>query len=525
PMNFKWMLLPGFLLVLLCLPTLIHGEKQKQSHSFSVVTMVPLLKLEQKLINNLEEYAKAMNQKLQIIRRLLETMRTENEKGQLDAVSYLSNPLNAFSLIRRLHQDWDNWHQYMQQPVGASQMLNFDILARELPVKEDLQDACEGIFRIQRNYDLKIKDIVNGNLQGKQHNASMRFSDIFAMGAYLLETSRPVAAIQWLKEVTFHSQEDLLPMEFSVKVVEWLQLFALALKQNQNYLHALDMLDSCLELRPHDAVLLRQRREVKGLIGKPHNSTPKMTPEMKILKEMATACNVTHKNPTGLYCFYNFSTTPFLRLAPLKVEQVGLHPYLVLYHEVLSPAEITSIINAPQKMKKAETVNRNLTNSQTHYRTAKSYWMPKMMSELGQRINRRIRDMTGLNLEESEAFQIINYGIGGHYGPHYDYFTFSSDHSKRKKKEKILGDRIATVLFYLSDVEQGGATAFTDAGYTVYPRAGTALFWYNLNTDGDIDPLTRHTACTLIAGSKWVMTEWIMERSQIFTKPCLPRKR
>ncbi|KAH8384251.1 hypothetical protein KR200_009502 [Drosophila serrata] len=560
-MTYKWQLVLGIFSVLLFFPL----AAKKDSHpSLSLVTMVPLLELEKKLIDNLDDYAKALDHKLQLLRRLLLLfrimqsflkcivlishildMRAENEKAELDPIQYLSNPLNSFSLIRRLHQDWVGWRKFMEQSVGIVQMRKMNSWQRELPTKEDLSEACDGIIRIQITYNLRVDDIIRGKLKGRQYNVSMSSSDILAMGQYLLETSRPAAAVQWLKEVSINSEEDLLPEEISVRKAGWLQLLVRAHKQNQSYSDALDLLDNYLEIRPHDAILLRQRREIEGL---KLISTSKETPATVFLREMETACNVSPKNTSRLYCFYNSRTTPFLRLAPLKVEQVGLYPYVLLYHQVLSTREISSIIKiATKKMKRTGTVNPNSTTSQTHYRTAMSHWMAKMTSKLGQRINRRIRDMSGFDLKDSESFQIINYGIGGHYGPHYDYFNLSSDYSKRRGEAKILGDRIATVLFYvsiiyflvilklrgvkyiyflqLSDVEQGGATAFTKAGYVVYPRAGTALFWHNLDTEGNGDLLTRHTACTVISGSKWVMTEWIKERRQIFIRPCLPREK
>lgn len=57
----------------------------------------------------------------------------------------------------------------------------------------------------------------------------------------------------------------------------------------------------------------------------------------------------------------------------------------------------------------------------------------------------------------------------------------------------------------LDDVEAGGATAFTHAGVTVWPKKGKSVFWWNLNSDLSGDTLTRHGGCPVLHGSKWSM--------------------
>ena len=101
-----------------------------------------------------------------------------------------------------------------------------------------------------------------------------------------------------------------------------------------------------------------------------------------------------------------------------------------------------------------------------------------------------------MNLETAEDFQVANYGIGGHYIPHVDY---AGDSKAFKNK----GNRIATFMMYLSDVELGGYTVFTEIGVKVKPLKGSAVFWFNLKKNGDGDRRTRHAACPVIIGNKW----------------------
>lgn len=55
----------------------------------------------------------------------------------------------------------------------------------------------------------------------------------------------------------------------------------------------------------------------------------------------------------------------------------------------------------------------------------------------------------------------------------------------------------------MSDVSAGGATVFIEPEVIVYPRKGSAVFWYNLPKSGQLDKSTRHGACPVIIGSKW----------------------
>ncbi|KAL9249822.1 putative prolyl 4-hydroxylase 10 [Drosera capensis] len=129
----------------------------------------------------------------------------------------------------------------------------------------------------------------------------------------------------------------------------------------------------------------------------------------------------------------------------------------------------------------------------------------------------RIRNM----LEHGEGLQVLHYEVGQKYEPHYDYFL---DEFNTKNG----GQRIATVLMYLSDVEEGGETVFPAAkgnfsavpywnelsecakgGLSVKPKMGDALLFWSMNPDASLDPSSLHGGCSVIRGNKWSSTKWM----------------
>lgn len=94
------------------------------------------------------------------------------------------------------------------------------------------------------------------------------------------------------------------------------------------------------------------------------------------------------------------------------------------------------------------TVQNHLTGELevAHYRISKSAWLKDEDHEVVETVSRRLGDMTGLNMETAEELQVVNYGIGGHYEPHFD---FARKDEINSFKSLGTGNRIATVLFYV----------------------------------------------------------------------------
>jgi prolyl 4-hydroxylase len=148
----------------------------------------------------------------------------------------------------------------------------------------------------------------------------------------------------------------------------------------------------------------------------------------------------------------------------------------------------------------------------TKQRVSKSAWLYDSEHCKIASLSRRMSLLTNLSLETAEALQVLNYGIGGHYEPHYDF--------SRPSKYVEDGNRIMTVLCYMTDVEAGGGTVFPKLGVRLMPSKGACAAWYNLRASGKPDNRTLHAGCPVLAGSKWVCNKWIHERGQEFNRSC-----
>ena len=56
----------------------------------------------------------------------------------------------------------------------------------------------------------------------------------------------------------------------------------------------------------------------------------------------------------------------------------------------------------------------------------------------------------------------------------------------------------------MSNVTAGGGTAFLDLNIVAEPEMGSAIFWYNLKENGDLEERVKHAACPIIEG-KWLL--------------------
>ena len=81
---------------------------------------------------------------------------------------------------------------------------------------------------------------------------------------------------------------------------------------------------------------------------------------------------------------------------------------------------------------------------------------------------------------------------------------------------------MATMLIWLSDTQGGGGTYFSGFGHedVVAPKKGAALFWINIDSNGNNSPLKEHGGCPVSKGIKIVLGQWINHYNQWRKFPC-----
>ncbi|XP_023766892.1 probable prolyl 4-hydroxylase 10 [Lactuca sativa] len=205
------------------------------------------------------------------------------------------------------------------------------------------------------------------------------------------------------------------------------------------------------------------------------------------------------------------------------VEVISWEPRAVIYHNFLSQDECNHLINlATPHMEKSTVVDNETGKSKdSRVRTSSGTFLARGLDETVTTIEKRIADFTFLPLENGEGLQVLHYEVGQKYEPHYDYFL---DQFNAKNG----GQRMATVLMYLSDVEEGGETVFPAAkgnisavswwnelsecgkeGLSVKPKMGDALLFWSMRPDASLDSSSLHGGCPVIKGNKWSSTKWI----------------
>jgi prolyl 4-hydroxylase len=187
-------------------------------------------------------------------------------------------------------------------------------------------------------------------------------------------------------------------------------------------------------------------------------------------------------------------------------------PRIVLLGNVLSHEECDALIDySEQRLERSPVIADSDGKTQVHAdRTSRGAMLQRGETELIARVEARLAALARWPVERGEGMQLLRYEKGNEYRPHFDWFDPALP-GPRKHLERG-GQRLATIVIYLSEVEQGGGTSFPNIGLQVQPKKGSAVFFANTDLYGTPDRQTLHAGEPVVKGVKVIATKWLRAR-------------
>lgn len=135
-------------------------------------------------------------------------------------------------------------------------------------------------------------------------------------------------------------------------------------------------------------------------------------------------------------------------------------PPLVLLGNLLRADECAALIDAARpRMARSQTVQQHTGGEELNaHRTSDGMFFPAGRNTTDPAHRETARPPAGLAPQNCEGLQVLRYGPGAEYRPHYDYFDPAEPGTPTLLERG--GQRVATLLIYLSTPDEGGATMF-----------------------------------------------------------------
>ncbi|XP_076447163.1 prolyl 4-hydroxylase subunit alpha-2-like [Babylonia areolata] len=501
-----------FLLILLLVVVIVAavcaGQSDRKELYSSVSKMKTLPGTERQVLKTYEKVLNSLpvNTATLELRRKIENIERVNSKYVKNA-TLMENPFHAFRLIKRMVKQWSSVFRASSRLVASSRGLfkgaapEFLNSTREWlkvhgirwPSAVDLAGAASALVRLHQLYHLDYPALLKGRFLNMTSPPLTSLELTYVTRAavdlgYICDAKELFAALE--KAVVAAGRGDLL-----VGTVT-------ECDHNSSFnIPSIDSLASASVQKRKDAVRAMYHQLCR--------------------KSMKTAVVY----GSGEQCYWQSTHIPYLRF---KADVVNSDPFIVVFHDVINDDEMREMKELSfGKISPSSLAVEEVKQENHLVRVSQNAWLFDV-SPIISRLSRRVHHVTGLSTRllqrdtHAEPYQVLNYGLGGVFGPHEDSVRVSREQGRENTPQlRNAGDRTATWMYYLSDVPLGGATAFPLLGAAIRPQKGTAVLWYNLKRSGQGDVRTVHAGCPVLYGDKWVANKWLREAGNTFTWPCL----
>ena len=142
-------------------------------------------------------------------------------------------------------------------------------------------------------------------------------------------------------------------------------------------------------------------------------------------------------------------------------------------------------------------------------RKSETCWLSKTDPHI-EKIIKSVCDITNQPLDRAEDLQVVKYKPNGFYKEHHDSCCEETDHCIEFNK---MGNRVVTMVIYLTDGFEGGSTYFPNLKKEYKPEKGGGLLFYPMNKKGDkCHENSLHGGKPVISGEKIICNVWIRDK-------------
>jgi len=202
--------------------------------------------------------------------------------------------------------------------------------------------------------------------------------------------------------------------------------------------------------------------------------------------------------------------TEFPKKVADNVTMYAADPMVYVVHNFVSDLECKEFIDLSANHLEVATVNTAEGQVSHKNRTNRFAWLQHNASDLLHEVSKRFSILVQMPIRNAEQFQVVHYGPGAEYKPHFDSFDENSESGKQAWEPG--GQRMITALLYLNDVEAGGATHFPELGVSIDPKKGDVLVFHNCLPESTIiHPRSLHAGMPVESGEKWAANLWFRE--------------
>ncbi|ESO05903.1 hypothetical protein HELRODRAFT_93842 [Helobdella robusta] len=514
----------------------------------AISEMEKILKVENEVARDLREYVQNEEGRLELLKGLADEFEEHSRKALANPEGHLSNPLNAYLLIKRFTSEWQYvLEEKIKKSFADDFLRRLDEKTANFPTSEDLHGAINALMRLQDVYDLSTSELADNGIDGTPGASKLSFEDCKLLGLSAYEKKDFYHTILWMTEAMRQLiKSPLEEPKFQIQRIDILDYLAFSYYQQGNIKKAINLTLDYLQLDPsntriqsnlrHYQQLLEQHRDLLSSSSssggpvadydddynpRPHTDNRIRSDEFYNYERLCRGEKIMPIENEHLLTCQLKSHHPALYLRPAKEEQVNYDPPMFMYHDLLVDDQMETIkrLGRPRLYRSVVFQKEGMESpdfTAQDYRISKTGWISDKEHPHVLGFSTIASAIANLTLDYAEELQVLNYGIGGHYEPHFDY----SSNPEPSEFEKVRGNRIATFLCYMSDIKIGGSTVFPQVGVKFTPKKGSCALWYNLHKSGVGDRLTSHAACPVLSGIKWATNKWFRERGQEFIRPC-----